>query len=624
MSEREPLASVEAVRTELKRLGYLDSGLDRFVLAGAGAASPTAACARVALRVGPAAGTLLATILTIAALLIDPRLLTDPLDLTVLVLYLLAAVSIVTALTVFLAGMVAAWWGRRAHRHPSPALSRNIGLAVGVLALGYGALWWRSHVAHTALWTQALVLVATISLSLILGRFGMLAAIAVLSAGGVGDRVPQARLARHGIIPLMLLAALILGAGVTTVTLRRGESAEAAPDCAIVPTGLHVRVLGIDGLESSMAGRMLSEGRMPHLKALLAHSARAPLTVEPQQVPAIVWTTIATGRGPEVHGILATGSRRLPGMRRPLPIEPGPFSSALTQATDLLRLTRRQPPTSVLRGAKTFWNVASEKGLRVGVLNWWATWPAEEVNGYIVTDRAFFKVGHNEPSDRDAYPPDLFSQLRGPLPSLPATKQASPPEEEPSAARAIDQFYLQASLLLREGSRPAIEAVYLPGLDILTMLKLLEPEPRGLAELHARLEDIEAYHELVDSLIEAWMRSQKDDEVLVLIADPGRFARRTTEQPQGLLICAGRDIKPQSLPPATERDILPTLMHLVGLPVSRELDGRVIVQAFADEFRAAHPVRFVAGYGRRVTPRSAESRSDPEIVERLRSLGYIQ
>ena len=34
--ERSPIASVEHVRDELKRLGYLDSGLDRFVLAGAG------------------------------------------------------------------------------------------------------------------------------------------------------------------------------------------------------------------------------------------------------------------------------------------------------------------------------------------------------------------------------------------------------------------------------------------------------------------------------------------------------------------------------------------------------------------------------------------------------------
>ena len=34
-----PLASVDAVRDELRRLGYLDSSLDRFVLQGASAAS---------------------------------------------------------------------------------------------------------------------------------------------------------------------------------------------------------------------------------------------------------------------------------------------------------------------------------------------------------------------------------------------------------------------------------------------------------------------------------------------------------------------------------------------------------------------------------------------------------
>ena len=52
------VASVEAVREELRRLGYLDSGLDRFVLAGAGAPSPLRACARAALRVGLAGGVL--------------------------------------------------------------------------------------------------------------------------------------------------------------------------------------------------------------------------------------------------------------------------------------------------------------------------------------------------------------------------------------------------------------------------------------------------------------------------------------------------------------------------------------------------------------------------------------
>ena len=94
-----------------------------------------------------------------------------------------------------------------------------------------------------------------------------------------------------------------------------------------------------------------------------------------------------------MHGIQSAGARRLAGMRTPVAMgEAGRFARALGAAADLLRLTRAQPATSVLRGAKTFWNVASEKGLRVGVVNWWATWPADTVNGYAVTDRALFKL----------------------------------------------------------------------------------------------------------------------------------------------------------------------------------------------------------------------------------------
>src|SRR5258708_29270771 len=57
-SEKPPLASVGAVREELKRLGYLESGLDRFVLAGAGGPSPLSASLSVARRVGVAGGIL--------------------------------------------------------------------------------------------------------------------------------------------------------------------------------------------------------------------------------------------------------------------------------------------------------------------------------------------------------------------------------------------------------------------------------------------------------------------------------------------------------------------------------------------------------------------------------------
>jgi hypothetical protein len=60
------------------------------------------------------------------------------------------------------------------------------------------------------------------------------------------------------------------------------------------------------------------------------------------------------------------------------------------------------------------------------------------------------------------------------------------------------------------------------------------------------------------------------------------------------------------------------------MPVSRELDGRVLESALVPEFRAAHPVRSVASYGRRPPARAAESAFDRDMLEELKSLGYIR
>jgi arylsulfatase A-like enzyme len=74
----------------------------------------------------------------------------------------------------------------------------------------------------------------------------------------------------------------------------------------------------------------------------------------------------------------------------------------------------------------------------------------------------------------------------------------------------------------------------------------------------------------------------------------------------------------------SERDLAPTVLHLLGLPVSRELDGRVLEEALAPDFRAQHPLRYVAAYGRRAAPPAAQSDFDSQMLEELRSLGYIK
>jgi hypothetical protein len=601
-----PISSVKQVREELRRLGYLETGIDRFVLGGAASASPLRACAAVAARVGLAGGVLFGAVFAAAIAWLEPGRLREPRDFVVLMSYVAAAAALTVGVLALSAGLLAGWIGRRLGHRPGPTLSRNLGLASGVVGTAYLALWWRSHASGAPLGVQLALAAAGAGLVWSLTRFGSLAAIAVLSAGGVGDRLPEARDARRHMARLAGAALLIMVAAAAAAS-RRSERDPVGPDYAVRPTGLSVRVIGIDGFDAGLALRMAARGEMPELARRLALGARGRLRPEPEQVPAIVWTTIATGRGPEAHGIRGTGARRLRGMSAPVTFV-GPGESPLADAAEVLRITRTEPPSAVLRTVKTFWNVASEKGLRVGVVNWWATWPAEAVNGYIVSDRTFFKIERGVPPDREVHPPEAFATLQGAVPPA------------PDRERRLDLFYAGAAVRLRGTKPPDLDAVYLPGLDIFTMHQMAANPRRDLGAAEARLALIREYYRFVDRLIGELTVGAGPNETFVLVGDPGRLDRADAD---GLVLLWGGPARHADVGTVSERDIAPTVLHLVGLPVSAELDGRVIEGALDEEFQRAHPIARVERYGRR-PPSTAASGFDADMVEELRSLGYIQ
>ena len=607
MSERAegPISSVHQVRDELRRLGYLETGIDRFVLGGAGDASPLRACAGVALRVGLAGGVLFGAAFTAAVALLEPGRLRDVGDFGVLMVYVACAVAIALGGIALLAGLAAGWIGRRMERRPGPTLSRNVGLLAGLAGTGYLALWWRSHAATAPAALQIAIAVVALGLVWTLTRLGSLAAVAVLSAGGIGDRLPEARDARRHMTRLALVAVLVFTAA-AAMARRLNDDEGRGPDYAVRPTGLRIRVLAVDGLDAGLALPMAARGEMPELARRLAAGAHAAIRPEPEQVPAIVWTTIATGRGPDAVGIRGAGARRLAGMKAPVTFV-GPGESALAAAADVLRITRTEPPSAVLRTVKTFWNVASEKGLRVGVVNWWATWPAEPLNGYLVSDRTFFKIERGEAADREVYPEEAFATLRTLIPPA------------PDRARRLDLFYASAASRLRGASPPDLEALYLPGLDIFTMQASADVR-HDVGAVDARLAMIREYYRFVDRLLGELTADAAPNELFLLVSDPGRLDR---ENARGLLAMWGGDVLPGELPMVSARDIAPTVLHLVGLPVSAELDGRALEEALRPDFRRTHPVQHVERYGRRRTT-SAASGFDREMIEELRGLGYIQ
>ena len=71
------------------------------------------------------------------------------------------------------------------------------------------------------------------------------------------------------------------------------------------------------------------------------------------------------------------------------------------------------------------------------------------------------------------------------------------------------------------------------------------------------------------------------------------------------------------------QDLMPTMAWLLGLPIADELVGKPLTEAFDPDFVEKRRSRQVVGYGPREVGTSVPSAADEEMLESLRSLGYI-
>ncbi len=73
-------------------------------------------------------------------------------------------------------------------------------------------------------------------------------------------------------------------------------------------------------------------------------------------------------------------------------------------------------------------------------------------------------------------------------------------------------------------------------------------------------------------------------------------------------------------------DIAPTLLHLLGVPVPEDMDGKVLASAFQPDFLLARPIRSGAASGTSVTDRPSGYTDEEaaKVEERLQALGYLE
>lgn len=148
---------------------------------------------------------------------------------------------------------------------------------------------------------------------------------------------------------------------------------------------MSVLMIGLDGATFTLLQRFCDEGVTPFLAGLIAGGTRATLmsTRNPLTPPA--WTSMITGRSPEVHGVYD--------FLRPAVVADG---SVYLRVND-----------SRQNRAETLWSMAGRGGRRVTALNFYGQAPAEPVAGYLVS--GFVPWKHLR---QGVHPPELFDRLK--------------------------------------------------------------------------------------------------------------------------------------------------------------------------------------------------------------------
>ncbi|MFH1225459.1 MAG: alkaline phosphatase family protein [Candidatus Diapherotrites archaeon] len=447
-------------------------------------------------------------------------------------------------------------------------------------------------------------------------------------------------------------------------------------------------IIGLDGASWGVINPMVAQGRLRNLKKLMDNGCHAELeTITPAWSP-VIWTTIATGKVAEKHGIedfmtwrIPLLGKRLGHFKRPgYHMRMDKYARNLLQvcvkALVALRILEGTTINSTSRRAKAFWNIFGDAGYKVGVVDWMISWPAEEVNGFMVTDNIDLMMreihagkGGGELAERAAYPAELFSFVREKMESAMRISDAEIKRFINTGGKGMEIFRSVKSLnenkkpydILKFGyvrdklncavaeellqrEKPDVFAVNFYGIDGMQHFcwKYMHPELFSVVtreEISEFGEAILNYYEFADECLGRVMRAAGDDANFIIVSDHGVEAALGSKAegeysgghmfgPPGISVFSGAGFaKAGEIGKISVRDIMPTMLALMGMPQARDMDGEAAEEALGKGFSSERGTAYVESYENAGAAEAAradvENPVEGKVKERLKGLGYL-
>ncbi len=278
---------------------------------------------------------------------------------------------------------------------------------------------------------------------------------------------------------------------------------------------------------------------------------------------------------------------------------------------------------------RTVWEIVGQKRRSLSV-GWWGSWPATGEPGgtspWVVSDRVLAKLLSGAEFDRDTWPHNLFDRFEAGFETARETYRADfdavfdgrPAGLEKLAWESflIDAFHADVVAGLWDEAQLETAFVYLPGLEI---LRHRAESADAEITLMQKAAAFETYTRWLDARVAGLIESTGPGTTVLVVADPGR---RGGAESEGFAVVRRTGLSGGCVEgPAGARIVAALALVLAGFPLSDELPG-------LDGLECLRPLAGSAGtiasYGERsIGPDDFSSAYDREMLERLRSLGYL-
>ena len=407
-------------------------------------------------------------------------------------------------------------------------------------------------------------------------------------------------------------------------------------------------LIGWDAADWKVIMPMIDEGKMPHLEKFLEQGICGNLaTLQPVLSP-MLWTSIATGKRAYKHGIHGFS-------------EPDPVSGGIRPVTNLSRKT------------KAIWNILNQTDHKTVTIGWWPSNPAEELSRGVMVSNDYQRAIGSDPNkwpmkpgtvhprklegvlkDIRVHPAELQEQeIRAFLPGLDnmSREDLDRAEKDPRVQSLLkivaDCTTIHSAAMLLSHAPADFMAVYYDAIDHFghAFMKYHPPRRDHIDEWDFQVFNycLEAGYRYHDQMLGELLEAVGEETTVILLSDHGFHPdhlrpRSIPHEPAGpaiehrqfgIFAAKGPGIrKDERIYGANLLDICPTLLHLFGLPVGEDMDGKVLLDIYEDDPAPIERIpswdEVPGDHGMHPPDRQISPADSKAALDQLVALGYIE